>query len=90
MTECLVWKITAIRGLTTKWKQPIGYFLSNGTIKSDRLKALVIEAIRQISAIGLKCVSPVCVQCANNQSVIEQLCFTMSNSLLIKKLITNF
>ena len=39
-----------IRGLTTKWKQPIGYFLSNGTIKSDKLKTLVIEAIRQISA----------------------------------------
>lgn len=68
-----------IRGLTTKWKQPFAYFLSNGTIKSNKLKTLVIEAIRQISATGLNCVSLVCDQGANNQSVINQLGVTISN-----------
>ena len=34
-----------IRGLTTNWKQPVGYYLSNGPLKSTLLKKLCFNVL---------------------------------------------
>lgn len=36
-----------LRGLTSKWKQPIGYFLSNSTVSSGMLKSLMEQCITE-------------------------------------------
>ena len=62
-----------VRGLTRKWKQSIGYFLSSGPVKATSLKTLVIEAIREIRSTGLNLVSLICDQGSNNQSMLSHL-----------------
>ena len=61
-----------VRGLTRKWKQSIGYFLSSGPVKATSLKTIAIEAIREIRSISLNLVSLICDQGSNNQSMLAQ------------------
>jgi hypothetical protein len=41
------------RGLTERWKQPVAYFLSSGTIDPSVLKQLLLLCIDKLIAIGL-------------------------------------
>ena len=68
-----------IRGLTHKWKQPFAFFFSNGTMRSNKLKTLMLDGIRMINNTGLKCVGVVCDQGANNLSVMKSLGVTIDN-----------
>ena len=61
-----------VRGLTRKWKQSIGYFLSSGPVKATSLRTIAIEAIREIRSISLNLVSLICDQGSNNQSMLAQ------------------
>ena len=47
-----------LRGLASKWKQNIGYFLSSGPMSGNNLQSLIHDAIEKLAAIGLsvKCV----------------------------------
>ena len=58
------------RGLTTKWKYPLWYFLSNGPMDRDRLARLLLQCISKLSDVGLivKCI--VSVQGQSNQALI--------------------
>ena len=60
-----------VRGLKSKWKQPLCYFLSSGTISSDLLHKLTIRCIRKLFAIGLHVRATVCDQGSNNRSFLE-------------------
>ena len=44
-----------VRGLASKWKHPLGYFLSSGPIKSKMLKSLTKECIGKLEKTGLNC-----------------------------------
>ena len=40
--------VFVVRGLDSKWKQPLSYFLSSGPIKSTILKSLTKECIGKL------------------------------------------
>ena len=41
-----------VRGLASKWKQPIGYFLSSGPIKSTVLQSLIRSYLSKLDETG--------------------------------------
>ena len=59
-----------VRGLATKWKQPVRYFLSSGPIKATILRSLTKQCIDKIDKTGLNVVALVCDQGSNNRSFI--------------------
>ena len=62
-----------VRGLASKWKQPIGYFLSSGPIKPTVLDSLVKECLDKLEETGLKVVALVCDQGSNNRSFLQNI-----------------
>ena len=62
-----------VRGLASKWKQPVGYFLSSGLIKATILRSLTKQCIDKIDKTGLNVVALVCDQGSNNRSFIQHL-----------------
>ena len=62
-----------VRGLASKWKQPVGYFLSSGPIKATILRSLTKHCIDKIDKTGLNVVALVCDQGSNNRSFIQHL-----------------
>ena len=57
-----------VRGLASKWKQPIGYLLSSGPIKSTVLQSLIRSCLSKLDETGLKVAALVCDQGSNNRS----------------------
>ena len=62
-----------IRGLASKSKQPIGYFLSSGPIRAKTLQSLTRSCISKVTETGLNVVALVCDQGSNNRSFIQHL-----------------
>ena len=62
-----------VRGLASKWKQPVGYFLSSGPIKAKILQSLTWQCIDKVDQTGLNVVALVCDQGSNNRSFIQNL-----------------
>ncbi len=62
-----------VRSISEKWKQPMGYFLTNGTMSLKTIKAKVIGAITLLQGIGVDPRVLVCDQGANNRSAITAL-----------------
>ena len=60
-----------VRGLTVKWKQPIGYFLSSGPVDGKTLTSLLLEAIDRIVDIGLQVKVVLSDQGSNNRNSIQ-------------------
>ena len=62
-----------VKGLASKWKQPIGYFLSAGPIKASVLQTLTKSCITKLQAIGLNVVALICDQGSNNRSFLGKM-----------------
>ena len=62
-----------VRGISANWKQPLGYFLVNGTCKSDVMEDLVKEAIDKLKRIDLNVVTIVSDMGSNFQSLAKRL-----------------
>ena len=60
-----------VKGLCSKWKQPIGYFLAHNTTSADKLKPLVQSAIEKLANIGLSVRVVICDQGATNQQMFR-------------------
>ena len=73
-----------VRALTSKWKQPLGYFLSSGPIKPTILKSLTKECIGKLEKTGLNVVGTVCDQGSNNRSFLHQMKNVALNKPYIK------
>ena len=71
-----------VRGLASKWKQPVGYFLSSGPTKSKHLQSLTQKCIDKVDRTGLNTVALVCDQGSSNQSFIQNLEKVTSSSHL--------
>ncbi|GFO21848.1 transposable element p transposase [Plakobranchus ocellatus] len=65
-----------LRELSTKWKQPVSYYLSNGPVKAHMLVPLLYEVIRGVSAIGLVMKIVICDQGRNNRAMCSRLHIT--------------
>lgn len=58
-----------IKGLTTPWKQIIGYFFSSEPVKGYRLKQIVAHTKTKLKEIGLIPKMMICDQRTNNLSM---------------------
>ncbi|KAF0294127.1 Transposable element P transposase [Amphibalanus amphitrite] len=62
-----------VRGLTKKWKQSIGYFLSAGPTKAAIQKQLLVNCITKLQEVGLTVVATVCDMGPTNQQTYKLL-----------------
>ena len=62
-----------VRGLSTKWKQTLGYFLTHHTVEAGQLSELILSCIQQLDAIGVHVRCVVCDQAATNVSALKRL-----------------
>ena len=62
-----------VRGLKTKWKQPLSFHISTSTIKHDVLRDLICQAIREVRETGLNPVVLICDQGPNNRACLSRL-----------------
>ena len=60
-----------VRGLSTKWKQPLAYFLSSGPVNAVMLKTLTLQCIDKVKKIGLCLKVMICDQGSNNRSALH-------------------
>ena len=68
-----------VRGVTKNWKQPIGFFLTHGTMAPLVLVEKIKECIGKLQNIGLKPIVFVSDQGSNNRSAINSLGVTIEN-----------
>ena len=61
-----------VRGLHTKWKQPLGYFLTAGTVKPETLQTLTQSCLEKLEKIGLQ-TKVLCDQGPNNRCLLQKL-----------------
>jgi DNA transposase THAP9 len=59
------------RGLKTKWKQPLAYFLVSNTTSAERLKLFVEHCIMKLSAANFNTVCVICDQGSTNQQMFK-------------------
>ena len=62
-----------VRGLLSKWKQPLAYFLTAGTVKPEILQRLTRICLDKFEKIGLYPKALVCDQGSNNHSFLHML-----------------
>ena len=62
-----------VRGLASKWKQPVAYFLTSGPIQATKLQSLTKDCITKLTEVGLNVVALVCDQGSNNRSFLQTL-----------------
>ncbi|KAJ8979783.1 hypothetical protein NQ317_007691 [Molorchus minor] len=63
-----------IHGLRKVWKQPVAYYFSRGTIKTNQLIPIIKEVIVELQNSGLKVLATVCDQGPTNRAAIRILC----------------
>ena len=72
------------RGVIERWKQPVAYFLSIGTIDPSVLKQLLLLCIDKLIAIALNIQLVICDQGSNNRSALDaKLCITVQKPYFI-------
>ena len=62
-----------VRGLLSKWKQPVGYFLSSGPMSGSLMKTLLFECIEKLADIGLQAKVVIGDQGSNNRNLFESI-----------------
>lgn len=65
--------VIMVRGMTIKWKQPVGYFLSSGPTKANILQDLLLETVRRVFNAGGFVKAVICDQGSNNRSMFKGL-----------------
>lgn len=62
-----------VRGLYSKWKQPLAYFLTSGPVKGQTLQTLTKMCIDKLNDIGLEVNVLICDQGTNNRNFLDTL-----------------
>ena len=74
------------RGVVHKWKQLVGYVLSNGQLNGSLTTQLLKQCIDKLHAIGLTVVIVICDQGSNNQNMFtSQLGMTTKRPFFVYK-----
>ena len=60
-----------VRGLSSKWKQPVGYFLSSGPVTGKMLQSLTRACIGKLTKIGLSVNVLIYDQGSNNRQFLD-------------------
>ena len=56
-----------VRGLYSKWKQPLAYFLTASTVRGEMLQTLTHRCLEKLEGIGLETMALICDQGTNNR-----------------------
>lgn len=62
-----------VRGVYRKWKDTVAYYLTDSTLSSRKLAAIIEQVIRKVQSTGLKVVATVCDQAQKNKAAIGHL-----------------
>jgi len=62
-----------IRGSHKKFKQPIAFYLTNGSMDSTHLSIIIKNVIKAVQSTGLTVVSTICDQAPTNVAAINRL-----------------
>ena len=65
--------VMMVRGITKRWKQPVGFFLSAGTTKATVQQQLLVQCIRRVTEAGLTVLATTCDMGTNNQTTYRLL-----------------
>ena len=60
-----------VRGMCEKWKQPLGYFLTSGTMSGSIMGTLLKDCITKVEACGLSVKVVISDQGSNNQNMFQ-------------------
>ena len=69
--------VLMVRGLSTKWKQPIAYFYSNNSMCSTNLARIVNNAMIHLHTTGLTVRCLVCDQSSSNIRALKFIGFSL-------------
>ncbi|KAL2096930.1 hypothetical protein ACEWY4_006137 [Coilia grayii] len=61
------------RGVASKWKQAIGYFLAKSTLSPEDTATVLSLAVRKLREIGFHIISVVCDQASSNMKTLKML-----------------
>ncbi|GFN92684.1 transposable element p transposase [Plakobranchus ocellatus] len=67
-----------VRGLLSKWKQPLAYILSKGPVKTNTLLSLIKETLQKLVELGLQPKVIICDQASNNRALFNRLGISMN------------
>ena len=70
------------KGLCSKWKQALGYFLFHKSIKAATLRSMILDSIQKLKETSLSPKFLVCDQDPSNRSVLEMLGVTADQSFI--------
>ena len=62
-----------VRGIASKWKQPLGYFLANGATAGDKQKVFLMDCLQKLKDVGLIVKGVICDQGSNNRKMYSLL-----------------
>lgn len=72
-----------IRGLFSRWKQPISYYVTCGPIKGHELKILITENLEKCFNVGLSVRAIIADQGPNNRRAFTHLRTSEKNSFIV-------
>ncbi len=61
-----------VKGVSQKWKQPVGYFLSSGPMGGTEMKGHWLKCLDKLQDIGLDVKRVVCDQGSNNRNLYQK------------------
>jgi len=62
-----------VRGISTRWKQPVGHFFTGTSVNADVLKAMIVTLLAKLESIGLRVAAIVCDQETNHRICLAGL-----------------
>jgi hypothetical protein len=62
-----------VRGISTRWKQPLGHFFGGTVVKAETLKDMTMKAVSLLEDIGLSVMAVVCDQEASHRVLYNLL-----------------
>lgn len=68
-----------IRGITSNWKQPIGYIMSSGPCKAAHVRTLLLKVLEEIASVGLEIKAIISDQGSNFLQLYKSLGVTDSS-----------
>ena len=68
-----------VRGISTKWKQPVGHFFVGHSVNSAVLKDMIVQLIDKLESYGFIVCALVCDQEASHRSCLSSLGVTVDS-----------
>jgi hypothetical protein len=74
-----------VRGISTRWKQPVGHFFIGNSVSASVLKRMLQALVSKLENIGLTVAAVVCDQEASHRSCLTALGVTIDNPSFVSE-----